>query len=133
MKKIGYGDFGFPLANTLNDNFAEVSNASKYYTAFISQTGTSTPTATSVLKDTVGSPVWARTAAGTYTLTKVGAFTSGKTVPIDDNYTDQAGNLYKLNRTSADVMTLYSYAAADTSVLADGVLSNRYINIEIYI
>lgn len=132
MKKIGYGDFGFPLANTLNDNFAEASTASKYYTAFISQTGTNAPVVTSVLKDTVGSHAWARTAVGTYTLTKVGAFTSGKTVPIDDNYVDQTGNLFKLNRTSVDVMTLLTYAAADTAVLADDVLSNRYINIEIY-
>ena len=132
MKTIGSGDFGLTLVKELNDNFIEVSNTSKYYTAFISQTGTNAPVVTSILKDTIGSPAWARTAAGTYTLTKVGAFTSGKTVPIDDNYIDQSGNLYKLNRTSADVMTLYTYAAADTSVLADSVLANRYINIEIY-
>lgn len=101
------------------------------YTAFITQAGTAAPSAT-VLKDDLGAPVWARTGVGTYTLTKSAAFVSNKTVPLDDIYTDQAGNLYKLNRTSADVMTLLTYAAADITVLADDVLSNRFINIEVY-
>lgn len=101
------------------------------YTAFITQAGVAAPSVV-VLKDDLGTPVWARTAVGTYTLTKTGAFTVNKTVPLDDVYTDQAGNLYKLNRTSADVMTLLTYAAADTTVLADAVLSSRFINIEVY-
>jgi len=102
----------------------------KIYEGFFTQTGTTAPTG-NVLEDGIGAPVWARTAVGTFTLTKTGAFTSGKTVPVDDVYTDQSGNLYKINRTSANVMTLLTYAAADTTVLADGVLNNRFIHIEI--
>jgi hypothetical protein len=133
MEKIGYGEFGFPLTNKLNDNFLEITNAVKYYTAFISQVGAAAPVETSVLKNTIGNPVWARTAAGVYTLTMAGAFVEGKTVPVEDSYTDQDGNLYQLNRTSANVMTLYTFAAIDTTTLADGVLNGRYINIEIYV
>lgn len=96
---------------------------------FLTQVGSGAPVLTTI-KDTVAG-TWARTATGTYTLTKAGAFTLNKTIPVDDVYTDQAGNLFKINRTSADVMTLLTYAAVNTAVLADGVLSNRYINIEI--
>jgi len=97
---------------------------------FLTQSGTSAPVFTAII-DTLGG-TWARSSAGTYTLTKAGAFTLNKTVPIDDIYQDQSGNLYKINRTSADVLTLLTYATADTSTLADGVLSSRYINIEVY-
>ena len=97
---------------------------------FLTQTSTNAPVLTAI-KDTIAG-TWARTAIGTYTLTKTGAFTANKTVPLDDIYVDQTGNLFKINRTSADVITLLTYAAADTTVLADGVLSNRFINIEIY-
>lgn len=97
---------------------------------FLTQTGTNDPVFTAIKDTLLGT--WARTGVGTYTLTKTGAFTSNKTVPLDDVYIDQNGNLFKINRTSANVMTLLTYAAADTTVLADGVLSSRYINIEVY-
>jgi hypothetical protein len=105
----------------------------KYYTGFITQTGTNAPTIT-ILDDDISSPVWSYSAVGTFLLTKTGAFTVNKTVPskIDAGY-DASGNLFTLERTSADVMTLKTYAAADTSTLANGVLVNQFINIEIYI
>jgi len=97
---------------------------------FLNQTGTNNPILTAITDTLAGT--WARTGVGTYTLTKVGAFTANKTVPIDDIYTDQAGNLFKINRTSVDVITLLTYAVANTTVLADGVLVDRFINIEVY-
>jgi len=97
---------------------------------FLTQTGTDAPVFTAIVDTLAGT--WARSSAGTYTLTKTGAFASGKTVPVDDVYVDQDDNLYKINRTSADVMTLLTYASSDTSTLADDVLSNRFVNIEIY-
>jgi len=97
---------------------------------FLTQTGTNAPVFTAIKDTLLGT--WARTAVGTYTLTKTGYFTANKTVPVDDIYLDQSGNLFKINRTSADVITLLTYAAADTTVLADAVLSNRFINIEVF-
>lgn len=97
---------------------------------FLTQSGTNAPVLTAITDTLAGT--WARTAVGTYTLTKAGSFVLNKTVPVDDVYVDQNDNLYKINRTSADVITLLTYAAADTSVLADDVLSNRFINIEVY-
>lgn len=97
---------------------------------FLNQTGTNDPVFTTI-KDTILG-TWSRVSTGTYTLTKTGAFVSNKTVPIDDVYIDQSGNLFKINRTSSDVMTLLTYAASDTSVLSDNVLVNRFINIEVF-
>jgi len=111
---------------------SEVVGLPKRYTGLVSQTGILAPTV-SVLNSDIGVGVWARTAVGTYTLTKVGAFPLGKTIPNQaEQYTDIVGNLFTVTHTSADVMTLTSYAVANTTVLADGVLSDRYINIEIY-
>ncbi len=97
---------------------------------FLTQSGTSNPVLTTITDTLAGT--WARIAVGTYTLTKTGAFTANKTVPIDDVYIDQTGNLFKINRTSIDVVTLLTYASTDTNTLADDVLSARFINIEVY-
>lgn len=103
------------------------------YTAFLTQSGTNAPVAT-VLYDDLSAPVWAYSAVGIYTLTKTGAFTANKTVPTKlEIYVDNDGNKYTLERTSADVMTLKTYAAADNTVLANGVLVDQYVNIEIYL
>jgi hypothetical protein len=105
----------------------------KCYTAFLSQTGTDAPVAT-VLKDDFAAPVWAYSAVGIYTLTKTGAFTANKTVPTKlEIYVDNDGNKFTLERTSADVMTLKTYAAIDDTVLANGVLVNQLVNIEVYL
>jgi hypothetical protein len=97
---------------------------------FLTQSGTGAPVLTAIEDTILGT--WARTTTGTYTLTKTGAFTADKTVPVDDVYTDQDGNLFKINKTSADVITILTYASTDTTVLADSVLSNRFINIEVF-
>ena len=104
------------------------------YTAYISQTGTNAPTEDIVLKDDLAVPVWSYSAVGTYLLTKASAFTSTKTVPnAVVAYYDNAGNKITLERTSANVMTLKTYAAADTAVLANGVITGQIVNIEVYI
>ena len=101
-----------------------------HYRGFLTQSETNDPVFTSIINTLEG--VWARTGVGTYTLTKTGAFVENKTIPNDDVYTDQSGNLFKINRTNENTMTLLTYAAADTATLADSVLSNRFINIEVY-
>jgi hypothetical protein len=101
------------------------------YTAFLTQVGTGDPEA-EVLENTIRGVVWTREAAGTYHLTKVGAFVGGKTVPIKDVAIDIDDNKLTMERLSADVMVLKTYAAADNEVLADDVLADQYVNIEIY-
>ena len=112
-----------------NDNGTEKASA-LVCKGFLTQTGTNTPVFTAI-KDTIAG-VWAYSAIGTYTLT--GTFTSGKTIPNkEEDYTDAVGNLIKIIPTSTSVMTINTYAAVNTSVLADGVLSNQFINIEVYL
>ena len=54
----------------------------KVYTALVTQSGTNAPTAT-VLENTLGgTPTWAFSSAGTFTLTLTGAFTNNKTTPL---------------------------------------------------
>ena len=106
-------------------------NSKSVYTVFLTQTGTNAPVATTI-EDTITGLVWARSAAGVYTLTKTGAFTVNKTVPVNDVYMDVTGNMYTAVRTSANVMTLTTYDETDLETPADAVLSNQYFHIEIY-
>ena len=120
------------LRGKIEDNFTELYDKISY-TAFLTQVGTAAPVPT-VLKDDLAVPVWSYSAVGTYTLTKSGAFVVDKTVPTKlESYIDNDGNKYTLERTSADVMTLKTYAAADITTLANGVLLNQLVNIEVYL
>jgi len=103
----------------------------KNYTVTLTQSGSSAPFAT-ILDDMVTGVTLARTSAGVYTLTKTGSWTAGKTMPLNDIFIDEPGNIYRLEWISADVMRLTTYSYLDTTVPADGVLSNRLITIQIY-
>lgn len=106
----------------------------KEYTAYISQTSTNAPTVDVALLNTLGGGVWSYSAVGTYLFTLAGAFsTANKTVPnLVTPFMDAAGNLITLERTSANVLTLKTYAAVDTTVLANGVITGQYIHFEVY-
>lgn len=105
---------------------------SSKYTVLISQTSTGDPVVT-VLEDSIKNIVAARADVGTYTFTKTGAFIAGKSAPAKaEQYIDADGNKFILTPTSVDVYTLTTYAAVDDTVLADGVLTDQYFNIEIY-
>jgi hypothetical protein len=100
---------------------------SKQYTIHASQTGTAAPTVKIQAND-IGAVVPSRYAAGTYRFTLAGAFPADKTSPVHDCMMDIWGNFLTLQRISADVMELKTYAAANLAVLADGVLNDHYIN-----
>lgn len=106
--------------------------AYKYYTVFISQVGTGDPTVKDI-DNTLGRVVVERTGVGTYTLSRVGAFKEDKTVPKKDSYIDSLGNKMTLEWTNSGVMTLKTYAAADTEVLADDVLVDQYLSIQVFV
>lgn len=103
----------------------------KNYTILLTQSSTSAPVPT-ILDDMITGLVWARTGAGIYTLTKTAAFTALKTIPIADLFTDENNNVIKIVRTSADVMTITTYASTDTATPADGILTNRFLSIKVY-
>lgn len=102
------------------------------YTAYHTQSGSSSVIWTKVLEDTIGGK-WERVDTGVFTYTKVGAFTKGKTVPINASGTDGNGNVFSLVWTSEDVLTLTTSDSAELPLVGvDGLLSDTYINIEVY-
>jgi len=119
------------LANAISNSLRQSILGYKNYTVTLTQSGSSAPVAT-VLDDMVTGVTLARTLAGVYTLTKTAAWTVGKTIPISSIYMDEPGNIFKLEWTSANVMTLTTYAYTDTFTPADGVLTNKFISIQIY-
>lgn len=98
------------------------------YTAFISQTGTSDPSAT-VLKNTLGGTVvWTRTVAGSYTATLTGAFTGNKTLVFLTN--GSGATFVKGSQLTADSVNIQTFNSS--AVLTDAILTNASIRIEVY-
>ena len=102
------------------------------YHVVLNQSGTNDPTVL-VFESTIGVIVVTRSEVGTTLFTKAGAFPQGKCSPASAvvGYT-AAGDKLVLTPVSDDVYKLETYAAVDTEVLADGVLVNQEIIIEIY-
>lgn len=100
----------------------------KVYTALLTQSGTSAPTAT-VLENTIGSIVWSRTSTGYYKATLTGAFTVNKTAVIvgseDPSYT------YGSRRITADEVLLRTYNIS-TASFADDILYETTFEIRVY-
>ena len=105
--------------------------AYKYYTVFVSQVGTAVPTVKDI-DNTIGRVDVDRSGIGVYTLSRNNAFKEDKTVPKRDSYIDPDGNKITLDWTDANTMTLKTYAAVDTEVLADDVLSDQYLTIQVF-
>lgn len=110
---------------------ADGNNASVGYVEYrclLSQVSTANPTAI-VNKNDIGAIAWTRIGVGVYRATSAGLFVADHTSPVDDLIQDKNGNLYTLEWIDANTMELRTYAAADITVLADGILNKRYINI----
>ena len=127
----------FKLGNGIdhynNLPYLELSQYSKQWKVnVISQTGTNSPVY-AILKNTLGDITFTRNATGIYFIDKNNGFPSGKSTPLKKvEYTDVDGNKLTLEPTSTSRYTLKTYAAIDTEVLADGVLSNQELNIEVF-
>ena len=89
------------------------------YRALFTQNGASAPSVVAVLENSlVGTPTWARSGVGVYTVTLTGAFPSNQTFcqfaqgPVDDPPTH--GIICTVSRTSNDVVTIRSFNIAGT-------------------
>jgi len=100
----------------------------KVYTALLSQSGTSAPTAT-VLENTLGGTiVWTRSATGIYVGTLSGAFTVDKTLTLM-NTGHNVNGFEGISRVDADSVKVQTYINGPT--YSDGRLSNSGASIEI--
>ena len=96
-------------------SFANATAAYTTYVALISQTGAAAPTVDALLQNTTGSSfTWARTGAGTYTITASSAlFLANKTVCFLNNGSAAAETLnIRWTRTSDTVITITTSADA---------------------
>lgn len=97
------------------------------YVARITQTGTAAPAATVLENNLSGTPVFARTGAGVYTVTLTGAFPTAKTVAF---ITNNAAGRVAVAYTSANVITINTFDATPTA--ADAILSSAALEIRVY-
>lgn len=108
------------------------------YQALVSQSGTSAPTATVGENDFGGTTfTWARTGAGTYTLTASAAtFTSGKTAVINSQLNNPLAN-FTYTVTSSTVITIKTTLNSILTLIltptnTDALLSNTMVYVIVY-
>lgn len=105
------------------DTAAVIARTYKVYTALLTQSGTSAPTAT-VLENTLGGvPVWTRSVEGVYRCRLIGAFTDVKTI-VFTNMTNTSGNVVSLKQyvVAPDDVFIYSEPLQDLDT-EDGYIS----------
>lgn len=115
----------------VNGSWVPITALTNDYVVLVTQTGTDNPVL-SVKENGIGLISCVRIGVGTYNFISDGLFTVDKTVPYTDIMQDQNWNLYKLNWIDVNTIQLRTYAAADISVLADGICNNSYINFKVY-
>ena len=99
------------------------------YTALMSQTGVSAPTAV-VLQNTLGGTiVWTRTSPGLYVGTLAGAFPVNKTWCISINGVGNHEVISRIHRVSNNQVEIY---ATDTNVFDDDILVDTNVEIRVY-
>ena len=102
----------------------------KTYITNISQTGTAAPTTSGGYSQLTGTLTFARTSAGTYTITNsVAEFTANNTFLFFQNSGGSVTRLFQYAITSTTVITIYSWTGA--GALSDGLLGSDSIEIKI--
>jgi len=106
--------------------FANTTAAYTAYTIIFGQTGTAAPTVDQLLQNTTGATfTWARTGAGTYTITANSAlFTSSKTICFLNNGGVTDTQTIQWTRTSDTVLTI--------TTSADGKIAKGSFEVRIY-
>lgn len=106
------------------------------YVAQISQSGTSAPTVVQLFENGFGgTPVWARTGVGTYTLTITGAFVVNKTMSLPkeiciiSSVPDELAQNVSLYRVSANVFSVDTFSNGAAS---DDILNTFPFEIRVY-
>ncbi len=126
------GDNSTKIATTafVTNAVSSITPSYLVYTALLSQSGTSAPTAT-VLQNTLGGTVvWSYVSTGQYAATLTGAFTVNKTVTFVNQGATSPMAEVKFNRQDANSCTLRTYQV-NTTTSTDTVLANDVSMVEI--
>lgn len=130
IKATDSGDLYDILLGTSNyDNLAP--NGIKIWAGMLSQSGTSAPTATVIYNSLGGTVVWTRVGTGIYRGTLVDAFTSSKTICLNNHAIPEQGGVVLANiyRGNINYVTLYTY---DSSIAEKDVFSGLTILILVF-
>jgi hypothetical protein len=111
-------------------NLPEINRKFPYieYNALITQAGTGAPTAKELQNELGGTPVFARTSAGVYTMTLASAFVADKTLAMISK--NAIVGFFSIERTSANVLTIKTSIADGTAT--DALLTDISISIRVY-
>lgn len=126
-------DGSFWSFHRADSSYYQIGQSYKVYSAILTQTGTSAPTATVLKSDIKGTTiVWTRTSAGVYVATLTGAFTSAALV-IGEAHSLNLGagiNCNYFTWTSENVMTLNTIRCS-TDLNAD-IVGKIWVEIRVY-
>lgn len=105
----------------------------KSYAIKLSQTGTSNPTVTFTLENTVGSITWTRSSTGVYFATSSGLFGSGTAkCSVSAFFGSFQASGEKILGYSVDSNTCVISTTAANGTVTDGLMSNAFIEIRVY-
>lgn len=102
--------------------------AHKIYKAIFSQSGTSAPSVTYLINNTVGTVNITRQSAGTYRITTEGLWTASRCF-INHPKISDVNHSIVIKRTNTNYISILTY---DSGTLSDGILDETNINIEVY-
>lgn len=118
---------GFQLFQALK----QVMRPYKLYVAFITQTGTSAPVATTIFNDIPGTMSFTRTSAGDYTINNSSnAFTANKTVPEISRGSNPSNYASVAPNTTSNCVIIGMDAT--TGIPGDNNISELVLRIEVY-
>jgi len=116
---------GFQMYNATRKMFRPYT----VYTALVTQTGTSAPTATVLGMNDIGAIVWTRVAAGNYKGTLAGAFPANKVFAFGGVTVSSAATISLLRNTDDEILLL---VRNDSGTSVDAALTNSPIEIRVY-
>lgn len=127
------GDNDTSIANTAFVTGA-IATAKPYkvYTAKLTQTGTSAPTVTYTLENTVGTITWTRNSTGTYYATSSSLFVGPSKCSVSAFFGSFQASGEKILGYNADANTCVISTTASNGTVTDGLLSNAFIEIRVY-
>lgn len=128
----GIGDWFVSKTIGVANYWFKVSNGFRVFSGVLNQAGTAAPTmATPLQNQLAAAVVWARTSAGLYTGTLVGAWGSAASKVLAQATVEHGSTamIVRVVRTSADVLTVFT--ATEAGVAAD-LVGNVFLDVKVF-
>ena len=120
------------VTSSIQTQINAVSRPYKSYCIKLTQTGTSAPTVTYTLENTVGTITWTRNSTGTYYATSSSLFVGPSKCSVSAFFGSFQASGEKILGYNADANTCVISTTASNGTVTDGLLSNAFIEIRVY-